>query len=140
VDEAEELEWSQNVLDYYCGTYAETSPAILSAGPRPTLGAGAELLLTHYGMEIPGLYVAKALHVATTYPMPCITGEVVIGGDRFHGDGVAGGTVIASDGTSPLRAVLRCVAPAERQLWHRGSKQALFMPEGMYCNRLVFMQ
>ena len=41
VAEVEEMEWSQNVLGYYRGTYAETLPSILSEGPRPTLGAGA---------------------------------------------------------------------------------------------------
>ena len=87
-------------------------------------------------MKIPGLYVAKSLKVATTYPMMQTIGPIRAWGG-FHTDGVAGGTVIATDGTYPLRAVLRFVAKPDTQLWHRGSNPSLFMPSDLYCTHVV---
>jgi hypothetical protein len=72
----ESFEWAKGLKDYYHGTYAEVLPSIMCEGLRPSYGAGAELLLTHYGMKIPGLYVAKSLKVATTYPMMQTTGPI----------------------------------------------------------------
>jgi hypothetical protein len=78
-------------------------------GLRPSLGAGAENLLAHYGMKVPGVHVAKSFTEATAPPMTITTGPVEAW-KGYHPKAVAGGTVIATDGTSPLRAILRYVA------------------------------
>ena len=88
-------------------------------------------------MNVPGLYVAKSLKVATTYAMEQTTGAVEVWG-QFFTTGVAGGTVVATDGTPPLRAVLRFVAIPDNQLWHRGSNQSLSMLDDLYCTHVVF--
>ena len=88
-------------------------------------------------MNAPGLYVAKSLKVATTYPMTETAGEVRASGPLFT-KGVPGGTVVATDGTSPIHAVLRFVAKPDAQLWHRCSNQSLFMPSDLFCTHVVF--
>ena len=88
-------------------------------------------------MKIPGWYVAKPLKVAATYPIHQTTSPVRAWGG-YHKEGVAGGTMIATDGTYPLRAVLRFVALPEKQLWHRGSNVSLFMPSDLFCTHVVF--
>ena len=137
VAEDETWEWAQGLKDYYYGTYAEVLPSIMCEGLRPLYGAGADLLLTHYGIKIPGVYVAKSLKVATTYPIHNTT-EVVQAWGSYNRGGVAGGAVIAADGTYPLRAILRFVAKLDAQVWHRNSNQSLFMPSDLFCTHVVF--
>ena len=77
------------------------------------------------------MYVAKAWRVASTYPMTETT--------RTHGVGsVPGGSLIADDGTYPMRAVIRVVADPDQQLWSTGSNQALLMPQGLHITHSFF--
>ena len=137
VAEDETWEWAQGLKDYYHGTYAEVLPSIMCEGLRPSYGAGAELLLTYYGMKIHGVYVAKSFKVATAYPIH-LTTRLVQAWGGYNREGVAGGTMVANDGTCRLRAILRFVAKPEFQLWHRRSNQSVFMPNDLCCTHVVF--
>ncbi len=46
--------------------------------------------------------------------------------------GVPGGSIIACDGTFPMRMVIRCLAKTTDQLWHKGSNQSLFRPQDLH--------
>ena len=68
-------------MDLYHGTYAESLPEILAGGFKPVMGAGGTTLLFQYGMEVPGVYLAESLTVATSYPMTPTTGRVTVSVD-----------------------------------------------------------
>jgi len=115
VEEAAEMEdelWD-NILDYYHGSYAELAPSSLRDGLLPCMGAGADALAAWFGMEVPGVYVAKAFEVASGYPNECTTGYTTLKQwvgtqwecESTYKDGVPGGTVVADDATPPLRVV-----------------------------------
>ena len=123
--------------DYYHGTLPDVLPQVLCQGIRPVFGAGADSLMAHYGVPVPGVYVAKSLKVATTYPIYNTTGYVEVQGSK-HRDGLPGGTVISDDGVLPIRCVRRFVGFPNSQLWHKGSNQTTFRPEDLYCTHMVF--
>ena len=78
VEEAAELDdelW-ETIMDYYHGTHAEASPGICRDGLQPCMGAGADALAAWFGMEVPGVCVAKAFEVASGYPNECTTGYI----------------------------------------------------------------
>eukprot|EP00974_Lingulodinium_polyedra_P074112 7181390-Lingulodinium_polyedra.AAC.1 len=49
-----------------------------------------------------------------------------------------GGTLVANDGTPPLRVVLRLLADPEDKLWKRTkqTEQSLFQPEHLYISHV----
>ena len=87
----------------------------LRDGLLPCMGAGADALAAWFGMEIPGVYVAKAFEVASGYPNECTTGYTTLKQwvgtqwecESTYKDGVPGGTVVAADATPPLRVMLQ---------------------------------
>ena len=92
-------------LDVYHGTSIHTLPNIIEEGFQPGTGAGSDILQEKYGYTrpVPGVYVAKSWMVASTYPINTTTNVKGVGP-------VSGGSLIALDGTFPLRAIVRCVA------------------------------
>ncbi len=88
-------------MEYYHGTYVAALPSIMEMALRPTLGAGSDVLHTHFGCMVLGVYMAKSWRVASSYPMSCTTSAV-----PENKCGVNGGTLIARDGTPPLRVVV----------------------------------
>ncbi len=50
--------------------------------------------------------------------------------------GVSSGAIVADDGTPPMRAVIRCVANAHMQLWHKGSGQQQFRPDDLHITHV----
>ena len=128
-----ELKWG--VRDYYHGAPVESLPGICQRGIAPSFGAGQEGLLWWHGVPVPGAYVAKSWYVASSYPISCTTGEVTLQGSTYT-TGVPGGTLLAEDGTFPMRAVVRCVALENRSLWSKGSNQCLFMPSDLFITHL----
>ena len=67
---------------FYHGTSAHNLPYIMAEGFRPGLGAGADRVMYHYGVPVPGVYVSPSWRTAATYPMTETTGEVTIDGIR----------------------------------------------------------
>ena len=120
-----------HVLDLYHGTSPMSLPDIMSAGLKPTLGAGCDALEAHYGITVPGVYLAKSWCVASTYPINPTTGRIT-----ESKSGISGGTRVAVDGSPPMRAVVRCIADTSRTLWHRGSNQSLFKPEDLFITHV----
>ena len=125
-------------MDYYHGTPIEALPSILENGLCPCLGAGSDAVMAHFGMTIPGVYVSRSWQVAKTYPMFQTTGPVKIPGQKKEIE-IAGGSIVANDGTRPLRAVVRCVARPSNRLWHRDSNQDLFMPKDLFITNVYFI-
>ncbi len=119
------------VLEYYHGTYVSALPHIMENGFKPTLGAGADNLQYHFGCSVPGVYVAKSWRVASTYPMMETT--KVLPSCKHS---VNGGTLVAFDGTPPLRCVIRCLANPQNQLWHRSTNQCLFRPQDLHITHI----
>ena len=50
--------------------------------------------------------------------------------------GVPGGSIIAWDGSYPMRMVVRCLAKTTDQLRHKGSNQSLFRPKDLHITHL----
>ena len=120
-----------NVLDLYHGTSPMSLPDIMSAGLKPTLGAGCDALEAHYGIAVPGVYLAKSWSIASTYPIDPTTGRIT-----ESKSGISGGTRVAVDGSPPMRAVVRCMANTSRTLWRRGSNQSVFKPEDLFITHV----
>ena len=133
--ERDERNLLSHIGDVYHGTYAETIPKLLAEGWKPGLGAGCTALLWQHGVEVPGVYVAHGTGVSTTYPNECTTEQVTLGDSTFKS--VPGGTLLALDGTPPVRAVLRMVADPYKRLWHRGSNQVLYKPEDLFITHVL---
>ena len=84
----------ESVRDYYHGTSAGLFPKIIGEGLRPCLGAGANALSFHYGMPVPGVYVAPSWRIASQYPIMPTTGNVSKPGPNTSSQ-LSGGTIIA---------------------------------------------
>ena len=127
-----------DVVDLYHGISVTDLASLMEFGFKPTLGAGSDLLQTHFGALIPGVYMAHDFSTAMTYPMACTT-RGKVGGCK---DGVQGGTLLAYDGTYPLRAVVRCVAKRGDYLWRKrpakGNSQYIYMPKSMFITHIFF--
>ena len=92
-------------------------------------------LHSHFGVPVPGVYVANNYRTALQYPIAS-TARPGYGGCK---PGISGGTVIAHDGTYPMRCVLRCLALPTNQLWHSTrTRQSLFMPQHLYITHIIF--
>jgi len=92
-------------------------------------------------MNAPGVFVAKSLRVATSYPMAVSMGALTASDQvriLLFMKRVPGGNVIATDVTSPVRAMLHYSVLLDRHLWHRGSNQSLFVPGDLSCIHAVF--
>ena len=128
----------EDVVDLYHGIGVSDLASLMENGFKPTMGAGSDALHNHFGTLVPGVYMAYDFATAMTYPMACTTREKV-GGFR---SGVQGGTLLAYDGTYPLRAVVRCVAKRGDHLWRRsrqrGNAQALYMPKSVFITHIFF--
>ena len=108
---------SEGTEVWFHGTHAHAVPQIMQEGFKPCLGAGADHLQYHFGMAVPGVYVADNFNTASQYPIYATTGKVPVTGSLKAQD-IPGGSVIAHDGTAPLRAVFRCIARKSDRLWH----------------------
>jgi hypothetical protein len=130
---ASPFELKPHVLDMYHGSSPMAVPSIMDQGFKPTLGAGCDALEEHFGVPVPGVYLAKSWKVASSYPIYATTGPV-----PESKSGVGGATCVAIDGTPPLRAVIRCLVDTSNTLWHRGSNQSLFKPSDIFITHVCF--
>ena len=108
-------------------------PSILGRGLLPTVGAGSDQLKEQFGLIVPGVYVAKSWKHSSNYPIHPTSGPI-----QGCWTGVGGGTLIALDGTPPMRVTARCLADTTCQLWHRGSSQSLYMPRDLHITHISF--
>ena len=76
------VEMVEEVRDYYHGTHIEAVASIMAQGFRPCFGAGSDVLAKHYGLPVPGVYVATNFKTASTYPIYATTGPVKIPGQN----------------------------------------------------------
>ena len=88
---------------------------ILANGLRPTLGTGGEHLQQHYEVAVPGVYLADSMYTASGYPMEATTKPQPE--ETKHG--MSGATLIAEDGSYPLRVVFRVLVRKETYLWKK---------------------
>ena len=105
--------------DWYHGTSTNSVISILAEGFKPSIGAGCDAMREHFNVPVPGVYLARTFPTASQYPMNETTGRVSLPGQRKESRGVPGGTLVALDGTPPLRAVFRCVIKESSHLWKR---------------------
>ena len=131
-DEHGNLDWQ--VSDFYHGKSATLVPRIMGQGLLPTIGVGSQHLEEQYGLPVPGVYVAKDWSVGSQYPIQPSTTEPI----PQNKNGVNGGSLIALDGTPPMRVIIRCLGNTSRQLWHKSKNQVLFMPENLYISHISF--
>ena len=123
---------------FYHGTHASLIPRILGEGFKPSVGAGSPHLMQHYGVTMPGVYVTPLWRTATVYPMSQTTGPIQCD-QGFFQHGISGGSLLAVDGTLPMRAVIRCLAHTSARLWHRSdrdNKQSMFMPGDLHITHV----
>ena len=127
-----------DLSEYYHGTSLQAACQILQQGFRGTLGAGSDTLRELYGLDVPGVYVAKTLSLALTYPMAATTGP-----RREDHGGVSGGTVPSLDPTCPIRVVFRCVAWQGQHLWHKRAgnwnNQYLYATTDLFVTHIYFI-
>ena len=122
---------------WFHGTHIHLLPQILEQGFSPCMGAGAEHVARHFGVAVPGVYVADNFSTASQYPIYNTTGPVQIPGNKkMRKDGVPGGSYVAYDGTPPLRCVLRCLARRRNKVWRRGT-QAMFKPKDLFISHVM---
>ena len=57
---------------------------------------------------------------AATYPPLETIGSVTIDDKDFVG-GLAGASLVARDGTYPMRALVRCLAQESNRIWHKSN-------------------
>ena len=126
-------EFRDDIRDLYHGTHAHAVPDILSSRLRPSAsGAGQEHCGKHFGVEVPMVYAAMSYDVALRYPIEATTMRV-----KESKSGVAGGSFVAEDSTPPLRAVIRCVALEQSQIWRRGNNQMGFKPKDLHITHVA---
>ena len=82
MNQRRKVEMVSEVRDYYHGTHIEAVTNIMSQGFRPGFGAGSDVLADHYGLPVPGVYVATNFKTASTYPIYDSTGPVDIPGQK----------------------------------------------------------
>ena len=56
-------------MGLYHGISVSDIPSLLEFGFKPTLGAGSDLLHSHCGTAVPGVYMVHDFGTAMTYPM-----------------------------------------------------------------------
>ncbi len=91
--------------------------------PKAGLGAGCDALQDQSGIPVADVHVTKKWTVASCHPM-----EKSSSPHPADRNGVPGGSLIARDGSFPMRVVGRCFAETADQLWHKGSNQSLYKP------------
>ena len=82
---------------------------------------------SHYGMPVPGVYVAPSWRTASQYPIMPTTGNVPAPGQNKQSQ-LSGGTLIAGDGTPPLRVVVQMMAEPTKRLWPKVPIRPCFGP------------
>ena len=60
----------------YHGTHIHAVPYIMEHGFKPSFGAGCDRLRYHYGVPVPGVYVATNVATACQYAMTETTGDI----------------------------------------------------------------
>ena len=81
------------------------------------------------------MYVTPSFQTATTYPMTPTTAKVKVQGQRNHAS-IPGGTLLADDGSFPLRAVVQMRGRRDKQLWRRGKVQSQFLPKDLWIEAI----
>ena len=139
LDDKNTPEWHEEHEIAYHGTYPMLVPRIVSEGLKPSLGAGSDGLHAHYGVVTPGVYVTPSWHCATNYPMLETTGPIKVGNSK-RGENHSGATLVAQDGTFPLRAAFRVVVRRDKRLWKRANGnniQGQYRPEDIHITHIV---
>ena len=78
-----EKEDFKDIPVYYHGTNVHNLPYIMAEGFRPSLGAGADRVMHHYGVPVPGVCVSPSWRAAATYPLMGTTSKIKVD-DVFH--------------------------------------------------------
>ena len=126
------------VQDWYHGCHVSSALSILQSGFKPGFGTGSDNLLRHYGVPVPGVYLASSWQRASGYPMNCTAQLRRTGNTRKGWRQAPGGTLVATDGTMPIRVVFRCLIRKQSWLWKRtDSSQLLALPEGIFITHMT---
>ena len=127
----EEAKDNEDIVDLFHGTEVHNIPRILSEGLRPSVtGAGAQAVQEHYGVVVPAVYVTPSFQTATHYPMVPTIEKVNVQGQVNHGS-IAGGTLLADEGSFPLRCVIQLRGRRDKALWRRAKVQAQHLPKDL---------
>jgi len=117
-----------NIVEVYHGLPVHRLPNFIAEGFAPTMGAGCDALLKHFGVLVMGSYQGKDIDTALTYPIAETTFKVeevdhLLGDKRKEcanawgtSKKVSGGSLIADDGSYPFRAVIRSLADRRNQV------------------------
>ena len=117
--------------EYYHGIDPFNVIAAVTDGLCPSLGAGCQDLARHYGVPVPGVYVAPTLEGAAMYPIDSTTGMVAAPHSKKPNK-YSGGSLLALGGMFPVKCILRVIGSPSKQMWARGGSQHLFMPHDLY--------
>jgi hypothetical protein len=124
----------------YHGTRAEAVLSIVENGFQPEVGTGSPYIGDYFfrsledgdPIEVPGIYVSADWSTAASYPQSMDA--------RQHE--VNAGTLLATDGTYPMRAVFRVLCRKNNRLYHTKSSkkypQSMYRPEDLYITHVFF--
>jgi len=122
----------------YHGTYPECIPSIALNGLRGGAGAGSADVGEHYIQDIeyngerypvhvPGVYASSDFYTAAGYPMEASAAKA----------NSNAGSLLARDGTPPMRAIVRCLAAKCDRLW-KSKNQAMYYPHKLHMTHIMF--
>ena len=132
------LDWHGKAAQYDHGTITHSLlRGIIRYGLKPTCGAGGETTARAWGQNTPMVYLSKLLDCACFYPSHDATHAM----NPYKTFGRPwGGEIISTDGTPPIRVVLRCIPMNAKQLLHKHHKlndQRGFMPKHVYISHIM---
>jgi len=100
----------------------------------PVIGAGSDAVHRQFGCPVPVVYASKRVETACTYPIASTTI-----GNKHNRWGIAGGALIATDGTHPMRAVIRVLANKKNYIWKKSDgSQIAFRPQDLHITHIIF--
>ena len=132
-----------HLVQVFHGCNPFTLPQILAEGFRGTLGSGMDEVQNIYGVIAPLAYCATNFTTATQYPEVGWTPPCEKGSDQFAVTGTRAATgcgmLVSTDGTYPLRCVLRCIMSSQDVIRRRSSsKQVATMPRCLWITHIIF--
>ena len=89
----------------------------------------------HYGVVVPGVYVTPSFQTATYYPMQPTTARVTVQGYKKKAC-IPGGTLLAHDGSYPMRCVLQLRGRRDKALWRRKGVQASYLAKDLWLEQV----